>query len=108
LRSGPDSVRIGRSKFEKQEYMKRVLNGLGAALGAGVLLATIGCDHIRDYSVNSYQGVMPVGDFRPAGSVAAARITPETPKPSVPDQPPEAAPAAAAPAETTKPASSPK
>jgi hypothetical protein len=90
--------------------MRRVLNGLGAALGACVLLATTGCDTIRDYSVNSYQGVMPAGDFRPSGSIAATARTPDMPKPSVPTQPPEAAPAAsgAAAGETTKPAESSK
>jgi hypothetical protein len=89
--------------------MKRVLKGLGGALGACALLATVGCDHIRDYSVNSYQGVMPVGDFRPAGSVAAAQQPSNMPRPSVPTAPPEAAPAAstATPA-TTEPASSSK
>lgn len=87
--------------------MKRILNGLGGALCAAVLLVTVGCDTIRDYSVNSYQGVMPVGDFRPGGSVAPARPTADTPKPSVPTPAPEAAPAAAAPtATTTQPASS--
>jgi hypothetical protein len=89
--------------------MKRVLKGLGAALCASVLLATIGCDHIRDYSVNSYQGVMPVGDFRPAGSVAAAQMQPNSPRPSIPAPPPEAAPAAAAATpSTTQPATSSK
>jgi len=74
--------------------MKRALNGLGAALCAGALLATVGCEGIRDYSVNSYQGVMPAGDFRPSGSVAISRTTPDAPRPSVPTPPPEAAPAA--------------
>jgi hypothetical protein len=87
--------------------MKRVKNGLGAALGAAALFATVGCDHIRDYSVNSYQGVMPVGDFRPAGSVAIAQQRTDSPRPSVPVAPPEAAPAASAPP-TTQPASSSK
>jgi hypothetical protein len=89
--------------------MKRVKNGLGAALCAGALLATVGCDSIRDYSVNSYQGVMPVGDFRPAGSVVVAKTGPDMPKPSVPTPPPEAAPAAGATADSaTKPADSSK
>ncbi|MGZ5529839.1 MAG: hypothetical protein ACXWJB_14270 [Limisphaerales bacterium] len=48
--------------------MKRVKNCLGMVLATAALFATVGCDHIRDYSVNSYQGVMPVNDFRPAGS----------------------------------------
>jgi hypothetical protein len=89
--------------------MKRVKNSLGVALGAAALFATIGCDHIRDYSVNSYQGVMPVGDFRPAGSVAATQASPNSPRPSIPTPPPEAAPAAstATPA-TTQPAASSK
>jgi len=87
--------------------MKRALNGLGAALCAGALLATIGCDSIRDYSVNSYQGVMPINDFRP---VATARM-PDKPNLSVPLPPPEAAPAASASPSsdtTTKPADSSK
>ncbi|HUS34466.1 MAG TPA: hypothetical protein VM680_03855 [Verrucomicrobiae bacterium] len=90
--------------------MRRVLNGLGGALCACALLATTGCDHIRDYSVNSYQGVMPAGDYRPTGSIASTLRTPDAPRPSVPAQPPEAAPAAAASAggETTKPADSSK
>jgi hypothetical protein len=89
--------------------MKRVKNSLGAALAAAALFATIGCDHIRDYSVNSYQGVMPTGDFRPAGSIAAASQNPNSPRPSVPTQPPEAAPAAStATPSTTQPASSSK
>jgi hypothetical protein len=86
--------------------MKRVLNGLGAALSAGALLATIGCESIRDYSVNSYQGVMPVSDTRPSGSLPA-NVNNNTPKPSVPPQPPEAAPSAAA-ESPTKPAASSK
>jgi hypothetical protein len=90
--------------------MKRVMNGLGAALCAGALLATIGCDSIRDYSVNSYQGVMPVNDFRPSGSIALSKM-PDKPNPSVPVPPPEAAPAASASPSsdtTTKPADSSK
>jgi hypothetical protein len=107
LRFRPVSVRINRSELLN---MKRIKTGLGAALCAGALLATVGCDHIRDYSVHSYQGVMPVGDFRPAGSIAAAPQRLDTPRPSVPAQPPEAAPAASAATsgETTKPAESSK
>jgi hypothetical protein len=90
--------------------MKRALNGLGAALCAGALLATVGCESIRDYSVRTYQGVMPINDFRPAGSAALARA--DIPNPSVPVPPPEAAPAASASpdpnATTTKPADSTK
>lgn len=90
--------------------MKRLLNGLGAALCAGALLASVGCDTIRDYSVNSYQGVMPAGDMRPSGTIVAGRMTPDTPKPSVPTPAPEAAPAAStSPSpDTTKPADSSK
>jgi len=86
--------------------MKRALNGLGAALCAGALLATVGCDSIRTYSVRTYQGVMPVNDFRPTGAATVART--DIPNPSVPTPPPEAAPAASASPTTTKPADSSK
>jgi hypothetical protein len=60
---------------------------------ASVMLFT-GCDTIRDYSVNSYQGVLPAGDMRGSGSVAAALPKEDSPKPSVPEPPVAAAPAA--------------
>jgi|SwirhirootsSR2_FD_contig_81_255088_length_477_multi_3_in_0_out_0_2 hypothetical protein len=92
--------------------MKRALNGLGAALCAGALLATVGCDSIRDYSVSTYQGVMPVNDFRPSGAVAISKTNADMPRPSIPTPAPEAAPAASASPSTdstaTKPADSTK
>ena len=46
---------------------------MSAALAASILLATAGCDSIRDYSVNSYQGVIPMGNFSGwAGAFALA------------------------------------
>jgi hypothetical protein len=89
--------------------MKRVLNVVGGALGVAALIATIGCDHIRDYSVNSYQGVIPAGSMAAFGASTPPRMTAQTPKPSVPTPAPEAAPSAGGTsAETTKPASSSK
>src|SRR3954468_15332535 len=74
--------------------MKRTTSLLSAGCAAMILLATAGCDTIRDYSVNSYQGVLPTGDARGTGSVAPLAPLPETPKPSVPESVPAAAPAA--------------
>jgi len=81
--------------------MKKALKASRAALCVAALLATVGCDSIRDYSVRTYQGVMPINDFRPTGAVTARA---DIPNPSVPTPPPEAAPAASAPATATKPA----
>ena len=75
--------------------MKKIGNFLSALMAAAIVFGTTGCDTIRDYSVNSYQGVMPMSDFRPSGSVAAT-VTEETPRPSVPAPAPAAAPNAAA------------
>jgi hypothetical protein len=75
--------------------MKRIAKLLSAASVAIVLLGTTGCDTIRDYSVNSYQGVLPMSDFRPTGSVPTT-LTPDSPKPSVPAAAPAASPNAAA------------
>jgi hypothetical protein len=83
--------------------MKKTGKLLSAAVAATIILGTTGCDTVRDYSVNSYQGVMPMSDFRPNGSVPTT-ITQETPKPSVPTPAPTAAPAAGASgSSTTKP-----
>lgn len=54
-----------------------------AAAGAVLLLGTTGCDSIREYSVNSYQGVLPMQDSRlsrglTAGPAAPAPKAPET------------------------------
>jgi hypothetical protein len=75
--------------------MKRIGKLLSAAIAVTAFLGMTGCDTIRDYSVNSYQGVMPISDFRPSGSVPTT-MTPDSPKPSVPTAPPAASPAAAA------------
>lgn len=52
--------------------MRTALNLLCAA---GLLFA-VGCDHIRDYSVNSYQGVLPSGDMKPAPVVMKSSTSP--------------------------------
>jgi hypothetical protein len=80
--------------------MKRIAKLLSAAMAAFVVLGTTGCDTIRDYSVNSYQGVMPMSDYHPTGSVATT-LTSDTPKPSVPAAAPTASPNAAASGSTT-------
>jgi hypothetical protein len=95
--------------------MKHVAKTVAFTLSAAALVAITGCTNIREYSVSSYQGVLPVNDFRPT-SVTAARVEPEMPKSSVPATPPTAAPAApqapaaepAKPAETTNAAPEPK
>jgi hypothetical protein len=93
--------------IEQNRSMKRIAKLTSAALAATVLLATAGCDSIRDYSVNSYQGVIPMNDFRGSGSVATS-LPPETPNPSIPQPAPTAAPAAAASGgDFSKPATSP-
>jgi hypothetical protein len=74
--------------------MKRKISLLSAGCAAMILFATAGCDTIRDYSVNSYQGVLPTGDARMSGSVAPTAPTAETPNPSIPERAPTAAPAA--------------
>ena len=43
--------------------MKRIGKLAAAALGATMILAMTGC--VRDYSVSSYQGVMPIRDLQP-------------------------------------------
>jgi hypothetical protein len=83
--------------------MKRIGKMLSAAMAVTALFGMTGCDTIRDYSVNSYQGVLPMGDFRPSGSIPTT-MTPETPMPSVPTPAPTASPAAGASGTlTTKP-----
>ncbi len=52
--------------------MKKTFNKLGAALCACALLATVGCGSIREYSVNSYQGILPAADVTPWGSLPPA------------------------------------
>jgi hypothetical protein len=80
--------------------MKRIGNLASAALAATILLATAGCDSIRDYSVSSYQGVLPMADFRPSGSVPMT-LNQDTPKPSVPQTAASGSSAAASSSSTT-------
>ena len=80
--------------------MKIAFKKLGAALGAATLLAATGCDSIRDYSVNSYQGIMPVADMRPTGAMPPTTIEVVTVAPAAP----LAVPAAEAPAAAPSPA----
>jgi len=77
-------------------------------LGAVAIFCTVGCNGIREYSVRSYQGVLPMDDFRPPTTVTA-RLDSEKPNPSTPAAPPVAAPAAptAPAAEPAKPAETP-
>jgi hypothetical protein len=77
--------------------MKRIQTILGGALAAAALFATTGCETIREYSVNSYQGVLPAGDSRASGSVTPTAVKDETPRPSVPEAPVTASPAAGGP-----------
>jgi len=81
--------------------MKQIAKLLSGATAAIIVLGTTGCGSVRQYSVNSYQGVLPMNDFRPATSVSTTQ-TQETPKPSVPAAAPAASPNAAASGSTSK------
>jgi hypothetical protein len=95
-----------RSRGKQTSFMKRIGHLVSAAAAAAILLATAGCDSIRDYSVNSYQGVLPMSDFRPSGTVPTT-LTADSPKPSTPPSTPAASSPAAgnSAGEPTKPAS---
>ncbi len=62
--------------------MKKPFHKLGAFLCAGALLATVGCDSVREYSVNSYQGILPAADLTPWGSLPPTRVETEVVKTS--------------------------